>query len=261
MPASKEELKAMRLGDVERAYEQVKAGADFIHLAALKLRSKGPGHSAREIAETEPHTPERVRRILKAAVTAGSTGDADFAGNLIDYRVAVAGFVESLRSIGVFDRLLSDMLRIPLRTRFAAMTIVASGSLVAEGAPKPITTLALETPTLEPTKASAIIVVTDEMARAATEAGMAFFGRELRRAVAFSTDDTFLTTLAASVTPIASAGSDADAIREDLRAMILSANLKADSKPYWVFSVPLASALSLMQSAVSSETKTFGPLV
>jgi hypothetical protein len=63
-----------------------------------------------------------------------------------------------------------------------------------------------------------------------------------------------------SVTPIASAGSDPDAIRQDLRAMILAANLKADSKPYWIFSVPLATALSLMQSAVSSETKTFSPL-
>jgi hypothetical protein len=54
----------------------------------------------------EARAPERVQTILKAAVAAGTTTDANWASALTPYRSVIAAFVESLRSSSVFYRIL-----------------------------------------------------------------------------------------------------------------------------------------------------------
>ena len=62
--------------------------------------------------------PERTVRVLKSAVSAATLNDAVWAADLADYRMLAGGFVESLRSASVFDRLLADgARRVSLRTR------------------------------------------------------------------------------------------------------------------------------------------------
>jgi hypothetical protein len=56
--------------------------------------------------------------------------DPGWAGALVDYQVAVNGFVESLRSVSAFDSLLPAMVRILMRTRASFTVIAATGTVV-----------------------------------------------------------------------------------------------------------------------------------
>jgi hypothetical protein len=59
---------------------------------------------------------------------------------------------------------------------------------------------------LEPRKAAATVVITDELGRLAGASGDALIRTELRNAVVAATDNAFLTALIATTTPTASSG-------------------------------------------------------
>lgn len=144
----------------------------------------------------------------KAAVVAGST--AGWGSPLAQYQGLITQFEGSLRTLGAFDAMLPLMRRVPLGpARLAIVTTGATGSRVGQGAPKPISSLQLASGDFEPTKATCIIVVTDELAQLATP--QALLADELRAAVAASTDSVFLPGIIDSSTPSTNAtGNDRD---------------------------------------------------
>jgi hypothetical protein len=88
---------------------------DFLVLARMLLRTKTTGtlwHEARTIAVTD-RAPERAQALLKVAVPVGTLVDP-VTGPLADLRIISNGFLASLANVGVFDRLLSSMVRVPL---------------------------------------------------------------------------------------------------------------------------------------------------
>ena len=87
-----------------------------------------------------PEVSRRVVALLKAAIAAGSTSDADYVA-LVDHQIIANAFVESLRSFRIFDRMLPSMIRVPLKTRVVANTVTFIGDNVNEAEPKPVSML------------------------------------------------------------------------------------------------------------------------
>jgi HK97 family phage major capsid protein len=227
-------------------YHEISRGpGEFVELCRFLLLGKGDALQAAHLAEVSGRAP-RVTTILKSAIAAGTLANAGWAGNLAPYGQIADGFAESLRSLSVFDRMLGDaaMRRIPLRTRVAVTTVGATGGSAAEGAPKVISKLTLAGTTLEPVKASVIVVVSDELARFSGSAAAALLSRELRGALAAATDAAFLADLLAGAPSSASAGATATQILTDIATLLTAVAPKATSRLYLLTTPALASKLT-----------------
>ncbi len=198
--------------------------------------------------------PDRVQKDLKAGVAAGTTLDAEWAGAAVgDYRNVVAGFIESMRTRSVFYRLLNDnaFLRVPLNKRVAITTAAASGWIIGEGKPVPLSRLSLANAMLTPNRAAALLVVTDELARDVSASGQALFSRELRGAVSDAVDQKFFEIIIDDATDaevIESTGDDIEAILIDLRSALAAVTTGGNSALYWIASPDVAKFLSKLRS-------------
>lgn len=187
----------------------------------------------------------RVVDILKAAVGAAGPDDAAWAGSTVGYRIAVGGFMDLLRSRSVFFRLLRDgaLVRVPLRTRLGVITADATGWVVGAGAAVPVSRMGLAAPTLDPVKAAAIAVLTDEMVASPGSEGL--ITRALRGAVADAVDGQFLAMIVDGASPsstpsAASSGNTAAAALADLRGLLAVVNTTGNGALYWVASPDVA---------------------
>src|SRR5262245_66336224 len=88
---------------------------------------------------------ERVQEALvaKAAVPVGTMTDATWAGPLAPYEQLADAFIETLRNVAAFDRILVDMLRVPPLTTVAVTAPGASGLQLNEHMINPATRLSL----------------------------------------------------------------------------------------------------------------------
>ena len=164
--------------------DQSAGGAEFVRIARLVGRARGKLAYAVHFAEATPGG-ERAAQVLRSAVSAGTMADAAWAGNVAGYNTIAAGFLESLRSLSVFDRLFADgaIRRIPLRTRLAVSTVATVGSEVGEGVNIPVSGMAFAASGLDSRKVSALIAVTNEVLDGTTSAGAALLSTELRGGV------------------------------------------------------------------------------
>jgi HK97 family phage major capsid protein len=245
---------SMRHGEVRL---QGHTGSEFVSLCRALAISRGEGQQAK-ILDAQQYLEHRGRSArtqralqavpdfkfhMKAAVDAGQTSGT-WGGALADYVEIAADFIASLRQISVFDRLLAGgMRKVPLKTNVRIYT-GATAEQADENAALPVTRLTVGLEALEPVKAIALIVLSEELLRADRDGNEAIFGSELRRAIVAATDKTFLEILFADVDGIASTGSTAVQILADLEAMLGAIDLSATSVPYWVGSANLAGKLA-----------------
>lgn len=191
--------------------------------------------------------PSSVLRMLqKTGVGAGSTADSEWGGSL-DYINAQNAFIEAAQTTSVFFRLLADgaFLKMPLRTRIGVTTANASGFIVGQGKPAPLQRLRIANHFLEPIKAAALIVVTDELVRNVTPAGQALFNTLLKQAVSKVVDAQFFAKITNGSTPIIeSVGTDGDAMLDDLRALLSAVAIGEGARLYFVVAEDVAKAAS-----------------
>ena len=175
---------------------ECRRGGEFVSLVKTMLASKGDHKQAATFAATTRTIPPAVAAILKDGL-AGSLADPSWAAPLSEYRRVANGFLESLHTHSVFDRMWGDdtFLRVPLRTRVSVITAAARGSTVSEAALKPVTEIHFQNAVLNPQKATAIVVVSDELAKSMAPGADDFIGKELRKAVAAATDLEFLSSI------------------------------------------------------------------
>jgi len=210
-----------------------RGAAEFSRYGLCLLRSSGGTTSLRALAE-DRSTTERVATLLRAAADAGSTLDPNWALQLTAHTDLAAAFLETLRSINVFDRLLPDMVAIPARTNAAVIVASGAASEVEEGRAIPVREFSLSGAKLIEHRAAAILIITDELVRTASPLGLRLLQTELRGAIAQSTDAIFLTTLLAGITPGTSAGTTAANLAADLRSLLLTIGPKARSRLAWL---------------------------
>jgi hypothetical protein len=191
----------------------------------------------------------RVKSIVeKAVVSAGSTADASWAGNLVAYQILQSGFVESLRSLGAFDQLLPSMRRIPAYNYASIVTGGFVGHNIGEAAWKPISKLSISADLMTPQKAVAFAVSTAELLRFATAGTQVLFGDELRLAVAQTTDIPVIAALLAGLTVSASSGDP----RVDIADLLASVPLKQSSRPFLLTSPTVVSQLAVARDSAGA---------
>ncbi|WP_091948196.1 phage major capsid protein [Phyllobacterium sp. YR620] len=217
-------------------------------IARALLHAKGDLMLAAKWSELNS-APDRALRILKAAASAGTISDPDWAGALADYRIAIGAFVESMRTRSVFYRFLAEnaFRRVPLRTRIALTTISATGWIIGESQPMPLSEMNFAGKSLEPIHAAALVVVTAELVQSTTAAGQSLLASELKGAVADVVDEKLFDIALTGITPVASSGSTAAAIAADLRKLLMAVNVVGQtSNLAWVLSPDVANGLAAL---------------
>lgn len=205
------------------------------------------------------------RLVTKAPVAAGST--TGWAANLVgDETNVFADFVEFLRPLTILGRFgqggVPNLRRVPFRVPLIGQTAGGDGYWVGEGQAKPLTSFDFSRTTLEPLKVANIAVATMEAVRDSSPSADAIIRDALAAALRERMDIDFIDpskAASAGVSPasilngvsgIASSGTDADAVRADIKAIFNTfiAGNNAPTSGVWIMPATVALSLSLMQN-------------
>jgi HK97 family phage major capsid protein len=210
--------------------------------AKYLLSAKGDRLEAIQRAQLDG-APIKVESILKTAVNVGTMTDPTWGAPLADPKISAAAFINSLQTISPFARMLADggFVRTPLNTKIFISSSAAVGSVVGERQITPVTSLAFDYQTIEPRKAIADVVISDELSRHASVSAENVINRELRKACAAAIDrEMFAIFRATSPEEITATGSTSDAALTDIRELLKAVNMSATSRLYFIASVSVA---------------------
>jgi hypothetical protein len=234
--------------------ETTRRAKAFVDYAKLLATTKGDGRTALQMAAARKMGPEvtagiRLQasggpRAVKAAIEAGSTTDTTWAAPLAEYGRAASAFLETLRSVSAFERLLPDMRQVPLHVRTGVVTAGATGSIVEENKPTPISSLTLEGGTLPEQKAVTIVAATTELVKLSGGPGADLFERELRGAVGTTVDRKFVDLITDGLTAADSSGPAATDISNDITVAYQAVETGAQSRLFWLLDSDTAKALT-----------------
>jgi HK97 family phage major capsid protein len=229
-------------------------GSSFTRTAMVLAKSKGDLMMAKSLAEEHYKDDAIVNGIVKAAVSAGSTQVAAWAGNLV-YPAEYGGdFVELLYPQTVIGRIAAR--KVPFNVRISGMTGGSSVGWVGEAAPAPVTSAAFNAVFLAWSKVYALTVLSQEIIRFSNPAVESLVQADLLKATAQGIDTTFLGAAAAvanispagmlnGVTGITATGTDYESLRKDIQALlapVIAANYNLQSA---VFVMSPARALAI----------------
>jgi HK97 family phage major capsid protein/HK97 family phage prohead protease len=243
-------------------------GQEFARYAKCLAQAKGNLMQAEQIAKSQYPDSQRIQTVLKAAVAAGTTTDATWAGPLVEYTNFTGDFINFLRPqtiIGRFGQGGVPALRsIPFNVRIKGQTSGGEGYWVGEGAPKPLTKMDFNDVELRWAKVANIAVLTDELVRMSTPSAELLVRDSLAQALIARLDVDFVNPAKAAVTDVSPAsitnsatavpatGTDYDAFKVDAKVMMgrfITANISL-TEGVWIMQSTQALAFSLMQNAL-----------
>jgi HK97 family phage major capsid protein/HK97 family phage prohead protease len=243
-------------------------GQEFARYAKCLAQAKGNLMQAEQIAKSQYPDSQRIQTVLKAAVAAGTTTDATWAGPLVEYTNFTGDFINFLRPqtiIGRFGQGGVPALRsIPFNVRIKGQTSGGEGYWVGEGAPKPLTKMDFNDVELRWAKVANIAVLTDELVRMSTPSAELLVRDSLAQALIARLDVDFVNPAKAAVadvspasitnsaTAVPATGTDYDAFKVDAKVMMgrfIAANISL-TEGVWIMQSTQALAFSLMQNAL-----------
>lgn len=245
-------------------------GIAFARLAKVKAVGRLDNEPAVKVAERMYGSDSEVVATIKAnEVTPGSNISGNWAADLTGPQGSTyADFAAFLRPATILGKFgtggVPDLRHVPFREPLIIQTGGGDGYWVGEGKPKPLTAFDFDRTTIEPLKVANIAVLTEENIRSSNPNSEAIVRDALRDALTAVQDTAFIdptnagtsNVKPASVTngaaTVASTGTDADAIRLDVRALFQKFIL-ADNPPengVWIMSTSNALALSMMVNAL-----------
>ena len=205
-------------------------GTGFIRFCQAMAVSKGSTLQAVEYAKRWKDSSPEVELVLKAAVAAGTTTDATWAGPLAPMKPLTDEFIAYLRPATILGKVTTFM-KVPFNVSVASQTGGGTYQWVGQGAPKPVGKLAFVSVTLGITKCAGIIVITEELARTSTPDAEDVIRRDMIAGIAQFLDSEFIDPSKApvagvspgsvtnGVTPITTAGTSPANARTDVQAM------------------------------------------
>ena len=241
---------------------QLPKGTAFTRYTAALALSKGSLHQAVEIAKRwEDSTPEVVT-VLRAAVAAGTTTDPAWAKPLVEYTQMADEFIELLRPNTFLGRM-NGFRRVPFNVRIPRQTAGASVGWVGEGAPKPVSKLALDAIVIPWAKVAGIVVITEELARFSSPSAEALVRQDLIDTTGQFLDQLFVNPTIAAVAGVSPgsitngaptipmAGATVAQITAALGAAINAMATSGVSmrSPYWLMHTTTATQLGLLRTA------------
>lgn len=255
-------------GNVVLVRDNLPKGMEFARYAKCLAAARGNRSEALEIAKSVYPTMKRIHVALKAAVAAGTTTDATWAGALQDYVHFANDFIEYLRPQTILGKFgqdgIPDLFRVPFNIQVPAQTSAGAAYWVGEGKPKPLTKFDFTNITMRWAKVANIAVLTDELVRFSNPSADTLVRNALAEAIIERLDRDFIdpskaavadvspASITNGVTPVTPSGTDADALRTDVAALIapfIAANLPLTSGVF-IMSANTALTLSLMRNAL-----------
>jgi Phage capsid family len=239
--------------------------ARFVRYKAL---AKMEGADIARIAEREYGTrdPFLVQFIKAGEVPAMSIGTGG--SGFVPAELGFGDFAEFLRPATIVGKFgvngIPSLRVVPFRSGLVSMTTGSTGSWVGEAKPKAVTAIVSARTHLLPLKVAAIIVLTMELVRDSSPSAEIAIRQDMAGAITSVLDLTFIdptVSASAGVSPasitnaqpaIVSTGTDADAVRLDIRALFkkfTDAN-NPPSMGVFVMNTTNALALSLMVNAL-----------
>jgi len=243
-------------------------GQNFTRKVISKAVAHLDGISPLTVAEARwGRTNPTLVEIIRSDVAGGTSTTSHWASDLVSADSRYTGdFIEYLKALTVFDQL-------PLRVIPAHVTIkgqdgIGTGYWVSEGHAIPPTAMTFTSVSLTPLKVAAMAIVTNELLRDSSPAAELLVRDALGLAQAQRIDATFLSATAQSsgvypsgmlyedsgpaiVTPIATNGTDAAALRADIRDLYAPfITAKNASGLYFVMHKALAKAIQLLTNAL-----------
>lgn len=178
------------------------------------------------------------QRIVKAAVSAATTSDADYSA--MDGAATVsAEFYSAVQNTSILFSLLETnaMIRMPYRSRLVWQAAEATAAVRGEGKASRLTGAEVEQAGLEPTDATAILAISTELLKSGGPEVEALVDRILRRAVATAADLEFIDLVIDGDTPVIAAEtySDSEDVALDLRSLIEAVEPTEDSRLMFAF--------------------------
>lgn len=247
--------------------QELPKGVAFARLAKCKALSKMQQVPAYEMAEALYPDDQRISRILKAAVAAGTTTQATWAAPLVGEESSVfADFVEFLRPQTILGKFgnngVPSLRNVPFRTRLVGQTSGGAAYWTGEGAAKGVTKFDFTDTTLAPLKVANIAVITMELLRDSSPNAEMLVRDGLAAAIRERLDIDFINpdktasagvspaSITNGVTPIPSIGGTAEDIRCDIQAL-LGTYIAANNPPttgVLVMSATTALAASMLRN-------------
>jgi HK97 family phage prohead protease len=202
-----------------------------------------------------------VVEALKTAVTPATTTDSVWAGPLVNYQILVSAFAEFLRPLTIIGRI-PGLTRVPFKVRIPRQTAGATVNWVGEGAPKPLTSLAFDSITLDITKIAGIIPLTEEVVRISDPNAELLVRKDLANSIVQFMDAQFVdpskavtgispASITNGVTALTPSGTTGAALNSDLGRLIgqfLTNNLSLASA-VWIMTQTVAMRISLLQNS------------
>jgi HK97 family phage major capsid protein len=229
--ATPEEASLQRGGvPVIQVKSNLAPGTAFIRYCQAKIVGKGSMGDAIAYAQRWRDSTPEVELVLKAAVAAGTSTDATWAGPLAPLTPLAADFLALLRPQTILGKV-DTFFRVPFNVSVPAQTGGGTYQWVGQGAPKPVGKLAFSTITLSILKCAGIIVITEELARTSTPSAEEVIRRDMIAGIAAFLDTQFIDPAQApvagvspgsvtnGVTPITTAGTSPANARTDIQAL------------------------------------------
>lgn len=171
-------------------------GTGFTRVAISLMRAKGDSFQALENAKMykdQPEVEQAVRASLyaKAAVAAGNTTDATWAGPLVVYQNLASEFVDLLRPATILGKL-AGVRNVPFNISIPRTTAGSTSSWVGEDDPKPVSRMSFETITLGHTKIATIVVLSEELVQDSNPAAEGLVQADMIAAIAAYSDAQFI---------------------------------------------------------------------
>jgi HK97 family phage major capsid protein len=219
-----------------------------------------------EVAKARYPDDLAVHLYLKAAIGASTTTDPVNAAP-IAYPTDLPGeFLEFLRPQTIIGRM-PGLRNVPFNVRWSGMTSGGTAGWVGQAKPKPLTKFDYDQGGLGITKLAAISVIADELAMVSRPDAETTVRAALTGAVVQKQDHDFIdpaiteitnvrpASITNGVTPTASSGNDANAVRADLAALLgkfVVANVDP-TKAVLIMPNTLCLMLSLMVNALGQQ--------
>lgn len=210
--------------------DNVPKGIRFTRTVAAKYLAFRHQLNAADVArERWPDTPE-VEIALRAAIGAATTTDTTNAGPLVVAQNLASEFAEMLMPATIIGQI-PGLRRVPFNIKVPRATQNPTGYWVGEGKIKPLSAMAFDSITLTYAKVAAIVPMTEELLRFSNPAAEGIFMNGLKDAVTYKLDRDFLdpakaaddispASLTNGVSAITPTGTTADALRDDLGALL-----------------------------------------
>ena len=211
----------IRTSHVVSVKPNVPAGTAFVRAACATLVCKGNFHEAAEYAKRWDDSTPEVALYLKAAIAAGNTTDAAWAGPLVNQNIA-NDFLALLRPATILGKI-PGLRNVPFNCKVPAQTAGGSYGWVGEAKAKPVTKLAFTAETLAIAKAAGIIVLTEELVRLSNPSAEALVRADMVAGIAAFLDQQFIDPAVAAV-----AGVNPASITNGAPTAVATANPLAD---------------------------------